>query len=118
MAYCPVNSVQARDPHPTHLVKHVLQPLLRQSRALHVLHRSQFPCEPLTQLACDGSLLLSGKFLNHLAVVPQINLRANDEARHPRTVMMYLREPLFLDVFKRRRRGDTKANKKNVRLRV
>lgn len=102
----------------TYLVKHVLQTLLRQSRTLHIFHRPKFPCKPFSQLTRYGSLLLSSKFLNDLTVVPQINLRAHDEARHTRTVMVYLWEPLFLDVFKGGRRSDTKANEKNVRLRV
>ena len=102
----------------TYLVKHVLQALLRQSRALHIFHRSEFPCEPFSQFTRYRSLLLSSKLLNDLAVVPQIDLRADDEARHTRTMMVYFWEPFFLDVFKGGRRGNTKANEENVRLRV
>lgn len=66
----------------------------------------------------DGSLLLSLQLLNDLGVIPQIHLRADDEARHSRTVMPDFREPFLLDVLERGRGGDAEANKENIRLRV
>ena len=123
MAYFPtavsISSTRQRDSQAqTHLVKHVLQPLLRQSRALHIFDRPEFPCETFSHFTRHRSLFLSGEFLDDLAIVPQIDLRAEDEARHIRIVVVHLWEPLLLDVLKRRRGGDAEANEKNVCLRV
>jgi len=112
-----INSVQDQQAQ-THLVKHVLQPLLRQCGALYIFDRPKLSREALSQLARYRSLLLSSQLLDHLAVVPQINLRPDDEARHAWTMMVYLWEPLLLDVFKGRRGGNAKADEKDVRLRV
>ena len=102
----------------THLVKDVLQTLLRQRRTLHILHRTQFPREAFSLLRSDGPLLLPLQFLQDLGVVPQIDLRADNEARDTGTVMVDLREPLLLDVLKRCRRRHAEANQEHVRLRV
>jgi hypothetical protein len=53
-----------------------------------------------------------------LGIVSQIYLSADDKARNAWTVVMNLRKPLLLDVFKRCGRSYTKANEENVRLRV
>lgn len=87
----------------THLIKDILQPLLRQRRALNVLHRPQLPRKPLALLRGNGSLLLPRQLLDNLRIVPQIYLRPNDQAGNPRTVMMNLREPFLFYVFERSR---------------
>lgn len=102
----------------TDLVKDVLQPLLRQRRALDVLDRAQLAREPLALVVGDRPLLLARELLNHLRVVPQIDLRAHDETWHARTVMVHFRKPLLLDVLERGRGRNAEAHQEDVRLRV
>ena len=102
----------------THLVENVLQALLRQSRALHILHRAELPSEPLSLVWSHRSLLLPRQLLQHLGVIPQVDLGADDEAGHARTVVADLREPFLLYVLEGGWRCYTKAHKKHVRLRV
>lgn len=83
---------------PAHLVKHVLQLVLRQRTALDVLDRSQVLGHPLAVLLCDGAHLLLGEFFPHAAVVSQIGLGAHDEAGDARAVVVNLGEPLLADV--------------------
>lgn len=102
----------------TYLIEHVLQSLLRQRRALHVLDRTQLPRKPLALLACDGPLLLSLQLLQHLRVVSKIDLCPDDQARYARAVVVDLWEPLLLDVLERCRGSDTEAYEEDVGLRV
>lgn len=102
----------------THLIKHVLQALPRQRRAFHVLHCSQFPSEPLALNGSDGPLFLPHELLQHLTVVPEINLGADNNARDTRAVMAHFREPLLLYVFERGRGRYTEADKEHVCLGV
>ena len=62
----------------THLVKDVLQPLLRERRALDVLDRPQLPSEFLSLVGINRSLLLPGQLLQLRAVVSQVDLGAHD----------------------------------------
>lgn len=57
---------------PTHLVKHILEALLGQGRALDVLDRADFPGEPVAHLGGDGPLLLSGELLDVGGVVSAV----------------------------------------------
>ncbi len=82
----------------TYLVENVLQSLLRQGRALHVLHRAQLSCEPFALLWGDRPLLLPRQLLQHLRIVPEIDLCSDDEARNTGTVMVNFGEPLLLHV--------------------
>jgi hypothetical protein len=102
----------------TNLVENILQALLSQCRAFHVLDRAEFPSKALPLLLRDRPLLLPRQLLYHHGIVPQVYLGADDEAGDTRTVMVHFREPLLLDVLKRSRRGHAKAYEEHVRLRV
>lgn len=102
----------------THLIEHVLQALLSERGALDVLHSTQFPRKPLTLLSRDWPLLLPLQLLQDLGVISQVDLRADDQARHSGTVVVDFREPLLLHVLERSRRRDTEANEEDVRLGV
>ena len=101
-----------------HLVEHVLQALLGERRALDVLHSTQFPCKSLALFSGDGPLLLPLQLLQDLGVVSQVDLRADDQARHSGTVVVNFGEPLLLHVLERRRGGDTEADEEDVGLGV
>ena len=81
-------------------VKDVLEALLGEGRALDVLDGAELPGQPLALLAGDRPLLLPLELLEHLGVVPEIDLRADDEARDAGTVVVDLGEPLLLHVLK------------------
>lgn len=102
----------------THLIEDVLQALLSECRAFDVLDCSEFAGKPLTLLGGNWPLLLSLQFLEHLRVVSQIDLSTDDEARHSRTVMVDLWEPLLLHVLKGGRRSHAEAHEEDVRLGV
>ncbi len=84
----------------THLIKNVLQAHQCQCRAFYVLDSSEFPSESLSLLCGDGSLLLSRKFFYYLGIISQIDLRAHDETRNTRTMVVDFWEPLLIDVLK------------------
>ena len=102
----------------THLVKDVLQTLLCQRRALHILHRAKLPSKPLALFWGNRTLLLPRQLVQHLWVVPEIDLGADDEARHTGAVMVHLREPLLLHVLKRRGRRHAETDEEHIRLGV
>ena len=102
----------------THLIEHVLQTLLRQRRAFYVLDSAKLPGKPLALLARDRPLLLSCQLLYYLGIIPQIDLRSDDKARHAGTVVVHFGEPLLLDVLERCWRGHTETNEEDVRLGV
>lgn len=66
----------------------------------------------------DGSLFLSLQFFNDLWIIPQIHLRADDEAGYSGAMMPNFREPFLLHVLERGGGGDAEADEKDVRLRV
>ena len=82
-----------------YLVEYILQALLGERRALDVLHSTQFPCKSLALLRGDGPLLLPLQLLQDLGVVSQVDLRADDQARHSGTVVVNFREPFLFYVF-------------------
>lgn len=102
----------------THLVENILETLLSKRRALDVLYGAELACETLTLLREDRALLLPCELLDHLRVVAQIDLRADDEAGHTRAVVPNFGEPLLLDVLERRWRGYAEADEEDVRLRI
>jgi hypothetical protein len=100
----------------THLVKDILQPLLREGRTLDVLYSAELLCEALTLFRANRTLPLSGKLLNDLGIVSQVYLCTDDQAGDTGAMMVDLWEPLFLDVFKRSGRCDAEADEKDVGL--
>jgi hypothetical protein len=83
-----------------HLIKHILQTLLRQSRTFDIFDSPEFSSEPFTLITSNWTLLLSSKFLYDLCVVPEIDLCPDDEARDAGTMVVDFWEPFFFDVFK------------------
>ena len=102
----------------THLVKHVLQTLLRQSRTFNVLDCSEFTCKFLTLLNRDRALILLRQSFYYLRVIPKINLCSNQKERNPWTEMMQFWEPPFLHVFKGGRMNYAKADQEDICLRI
>ena len=83
----------------TNLVKHVLQPFLRQSRTFYIFNRSQLSSQFLALFTRHRPLLLPLQFLIDRRILPQIDLSAYDETRDTGTMMMNFGEPFFFDVF-------------------
>lgn len=84
--------------HQTYLIKHVFQLILRQRTALDVLDGTELFCHPLAVFSPDGGHLLLGQLFPDAGVIAQIDLGADNQARHARAVVMYLGEPLLADV--------------------
>jgi hypothetical protein len=102
----------------TYFVNDVLHTLLCERGALNVHDRAELAREAFTLLARDRPLFLALEFFHYLRIFAQICLRANDEARNARAVVMNLRDPLLRHVFERRWRRHAEAHEKNVRTRV
>ena len=81
-----------------HLIEHIFQSFLCQSRALDILNSPQLPREPLSLINSNRPLLLPSQLLRHLRVIPQINLCANNKAWDTGTMMMHFWEPFLFDV--------------------
>lgn len=76
----------------THLIKDILQPLLRQRRTLYILSSSQLSRQPLPlflryQPRRPPSSVAVHHPLHLLWIIPQIHLRAHYQTRRPGTVM-------------------------------
>jgi hypothetical protein len=102
----------------TYFVNDVLHTLLCERGTLNVHDRVELARETFTLLACDRPLFLPLEFFHHLGIVAQICLRAHDEARHTRAVVMDLWDPFLRHVLERRWRCHAEAHEKNVRTRV
>jgi hypothetical protein len=102
----------------TYLVEHVLELVLRQRTALDVLDGAELPRHALAVLFPHGRHLLLCQLLPDARVVPQIHLRADDEARHARAVVVYLGKPLLAHVLEGGGRGDAEADEEDVGLGV
>ena len=94
----------------TYLVENVLQLVLCQGAALHILDGAEFLCHPLAVLLPYRRHLLLGQLVAHARVVPQIYLGADYEAGHTGAVVVDLREPLLPYVLERGRRCDAEAD--------
>ena len=107
-----------RGPKNTHLIKHILQLILRQRRALHILDSAQLFRHPLSILPPNRAHLLLIELLAHAGVIAEIGLRADDQAGHAGTVVVHLWEPLFAHVLEGGGRGDGEADEEDVGLGV
>jgi len=81
-----------------HLIEHILQLELRQSRALNILDSAKILGHALAIFSPYRLHLLLAKLLAHLRIVTQIGLSANNETRYARAMVVDLREPFFPDV--------------------
>lgn len=102
----------------TNLIKDILKLVLCQSGALDVFYSTQLLRHTVAIFFADGLHLLTGEFLTNGRVIPKIRLGTDDQTGHTRAVVVHLGEPLLADVFKRRRRGNREADKKDIGLRV
>lgn len=102
----------------TDLVKNVLQALLREGRAFDVLDSAELPSELLALLRSHWPLLLPRQLLQHLRIIPKIDLSADDEARNTRAVVVNLWEPFFFHVFEGCWRCDAEADQEHISLGV
>ena len=100
----------------SYLIENILQLVLRQRRALHVLDCSQIFGHALSVLFAYWLHPLFGQFFPYLWVLTQIGLRTNNEARYSRAMMMDFREPFLSNVLKGRGGCDTEADQEDVRL--
>lgn len=100
------------------LVENVLETLLSERGTLDVLDGAELSSELEALISGHGPQLVTGQLvLNHL-VGSQIDLGSDNEAGHAGAVVVHLGEPLLLDVFKRRGRGDGETDEENVGLGV
>jgi hypothetical protein len=103
---------------PSYLIEHVLELVLRQRRALDVLDCAQLSRHPLAVLALDRRHPLLGQLVLDRVVFPQIDLRADNQTRHARAMVVHLGEPLLTDVLERGGRRHGEAHKEDVGLGV
>lgn len=99
-----------------HLVKDILELELRQGTALDVFHGAQILGHPFTVFLSHRLHLLLGELFSYLWIIPQIGLRANDEAWYSRAMMVNFGEPLFPDVFKRCWRRNRETDEEDICL--
>lgn len=107
----------------THLIKNILQPLLRQRRTLHILSPPQLSRQPLPlflryQPRRPPSSVAVHHPLHLFWIIPQIHLRAHYQTRRPGTVMWDFVKPLFTDILEWSGRSDGEADEKDVGLGV
>lgn len=100
------------------LAEHVLDAVLAEGRALHVLDCMDLAGERLALLQRYGRLVLIFQLLLHLRVVAQVALGAHEEDRHIGAVVRHLGMPFVLDVLVRGRAGDGEADDEHVGLGV
>ena len=101
-----------------YLIKDILQLVLRQRRALDVLDCAKFSRHPLAVFALYWGHPLLCQLIFYLGVLSKIYLRADDQARHSRAVMVDLWKPFLADVFEGRGGCYGEADEKDVGLRV
>jgi hypothetical protein len=99
-----------------YLIEYVLQLVLRQRRALDILDCTQFSRHPLAVLALDRRHSLFGELVLDRVVLAQIDLGADNQARHARAVVMHLGEPLLADVLERGGRRHGEADEEDIGL--
>lgn len=94
----PRPSVRVPQPHGDGGVKHLLQVLLRQRRALHVHHRAHFFRQRPGVLLWHRPLPPPGQLDQHLDVLPQVALRAHQEDGGQGAAAADFGDPLLPDV--------------------
>jgi hypothetical protein len=100
------------------LVEDILQLVLRQRRALHVLDCSEFLRHALAVFLPNGLHLRLRQLLAHLRVVAEIGLCADDQAGDAGAVVVHFGEPFLADVLEGGGAGDAEAHEEDVGLRI
>ena len=106
------------DTRDTDLIEHILQFILRQSRAFDVFDRTQIFRHTLAVLLLHWLHTLLGQLFTNLRIVAQIGLCTDYQAWDTWTVVVNFGKPFFADVFERGGRGDAEADEKDVGLGV
>ena len=96
------------------LVEDVLEPLLRQRRALHVLDGLVLVCHRLPVRGGRGPHLVGRQLLPLLLVVPEVDLGADEDDRRPGAVVADLGKPLLLTILERGWAGYRVAEKEHI----
>lgn len=99
-------------------VKHVLEVLLRQRRALEVANGADLPGKSGTLLVVDRRLPSFPQLVDGISVFPQVELGTDKKDRNVWCVMLNFGNPLSGDVLERRRADDAEADEEDVGLRV
>ena len=99
--FCGGNLVMLTQGKTPHLIKYVLQFVLRERRTLNVFDRTKVFRHPLTIFLTDWLHTLLGELVADARIVSKIGLSADNKTRDPRAVMMYLRKPFLPHVLKR-----------------
>lgn len=94
----------------TNLVENVLQLVLGQSTALHVLDGAKFLSHSLSVFLTHRLHLLLRKLLPDAGIVPQVCLGTDNEARYAGAMVMNFRKPFLSNVLERSRRRDAEAH--------
>lgn len=110
----------------THLIKHILQPFLRQRRTLYILSPAQLSRQPLPLLLryqpapppSPSPATTTHHPLHLLWIIPQIDLRPHYQARRPGAMMRDFVKPFFTHILKRSGGSDREADEEDVCLRV
>ena len=100
----------------SYLIEDILQLVLRQCRALHVLDCSQVFRHTFSVLFAYWLHALLRQLFPYLWVITKIGLRSNYEARYSRTMVMDFWEPFLSNVLKRCWGCDTEADQEDVGL--
>ena len=101
-----------------YLIEDILQLVLRQRRALHILDRSQVFRHTFSVLFTYWLHALFGQLFPYLRVIAKIGLRTHYEARYSWAVVMNFWEPFLSNVLERRWGCDAEADQKYVGLGV
>jgi hypothetical protein len=102
----------------TYLIKHILQLVLRKGTAFHVLNGTELLSHALSILSPHWRHLLLGQLVFNAGVIPQIHLRAYDEAGNTGAVVVDLGKPLLANVLEGGGGGDAEADEEDVGLRI
>lgn len=100
------------------LIKHILETLLGEGRALKILGSANILLELQALVVRDGGGPLLSELLDGGLIVPQINLGANEDHGSARGVVGDLWVPLVLDIVKGGLAQDGKAHQEDIGLRV
>lgn len=99
-----------------YLVKHILELILSERRALDVLDSAQFACHSLAILLLDRCHSLLRELIFHRIVFSKIDLSTNDKAGNAWAVVMDLWEPFLADVLERGGGGYGEADEEDIGL--
>ena len=110
------DALSSSGPGRAHLIEHVFELILRQGATFDVFDCAQLSCHALAVFFLDRLHLLPRQLVAHLRVIAQIGLGADNEARDARAMVVHFGEPFLTNILKGGRRGNGKADQKDVGL--